>query len=470
MTVKVQKNEVDLTTGNLFKKILFVSLPLMLSGVLQLLYNAADLIICGKFGSEHSVAAISATSSLINLIVQLFLGLSVGGAVVMARCYGSQDQQKGSRVVHTAMFLSLIFGVVIGLFGIFFSHSFLKMMGTPNDVIHLSKIYLIIYFIGLPFSMIYNFGSCLLRATGDTKRPFYYLAFAGIANVILNLIFVLIFHLDVAGVAIATITAQGISAILVLRCLIKNTGFCKFSFSKLKIHKIEALEIMRFGIPAGLQGTIFALSNVIIQSSVNSLGTIVMDGNGASASLEGFVYTCMNAIAQTSVSFIGANYGAKNVKNIKLSVIYSTILVILFGLSLGSLVTIFGQNLLKLYIDNPAAIEIGYERLKIICLTYFTCGLMDVFSFALRGIGYSILPTIVSMCGACGLRILWVFTIFNNQMFHNLKWLSLSYPISWIITTFILIILYLSLKNKVFKQIEENQINASFKKEQVKNY
>lgn len=457
----VQKNEVSLTTGNLFKKIFLVSLPFMLSGVLQLLYNAADLIVCGKFGSEHSVAAISATNSLINLIVQLFLGLSIGSSVCMARAYGSKDADKGYRIVHTSILLALVLGLFLSFVGVFLSYPLLKMMETPNDVIHLSRSYLIIYFLGLPFSMLYNFGSSLLRATGDTKRPFYYLAFAGIVNVLLNLFFVIVCHLDVAGVAIATITAQGISSILVTRCLIKNKGFCHLKLSKLKIYKKEAFEIIRVGLPAGVQSTIFSISNVIIQSSVNSLGTIVMDGNGASSSLENFIYTCMNSVAQTSVAFISANVGAKNTRNIQRSVIYAAILATLIGITMGSIFVLLGPSLLGIYINNTQAIAIGLDRFTIICLSYCLCGIMEVLSYSLRGIGFSILPTIVSLCGVCSIRIIWVFTFFQKPFFHNLKGLSYSYPISWVITIIILLILYMTLRNKVFHQINEKKLSIS---------
>ncbi len=449
------KNEVNLTTGNLFKKIFFVSLPFMLSGVLQLLYNAADLIVCGKFGSEHSVAAISGTNSLINLIVQVFLGLSIGTSAAMAKAFGAKDKEKGDRVVHTTILLAIILGIFLSLVGVFVSYPLLKLMGTPSDVILLSKKYIVIYFLGFPFSMIYNFGASLLRATGDTKRPFFYLSFAGILNVILNLFFVIVCHLDVDGVAIATITAQGVSAFLVVRCLIKNKGFCQLKLSKLKVYKAEAIEIFRIGLPAGIQGTIFSISNVLIQSSVNSLGTIVMDGNGASSSIENFIYTCMNSIAQTSVAFISANYGAKNTKNIKLSILYSAILAASMGIIMGSVIVLFGPYLLGIYINNPQAIEIGYERLKVICISYFLCGTMEVLSNSLRGIGYSILPTVISLCGVCGIRILWIFTIFKKASFHNLKGLCLSYPVSWIITILIFLIIYLALKKKIFHQEKE---------------
>lgn len=455
-----KKNEIDMTSGNLFKKILFFSLPLMLSGILQLLYNAADLIVCGKYGSEHAVAAISATNSLINLIIQLFLGFAVGASVLMSRCFGSNNAKKADRVVHSSIILALIIGVIIGAFGISFSHTFLVWMKTPADVIHLSSQYLMVYFAGLPFSMLYNFGASLLRATGDTKRPFYFLTLAGIINVLLNLLLVIVFHLDVLGVAIATITSQGVSALLILLCLVRNKGFCQLSFKRLRLYKTEVIEMIKIGLPAGLQGAIFSLSNVLIQSSVNSLGTYVMDGNGAASSLEGFVYTCMNSIAQACISFVSANYGARNTSNIKKSIVYSSILVVLFGVGIGMFVLLLGRQLLGFYINSEEAIQDGLERLTIICSTYFLCGLMDTFAYSLRGIGYSLLPAIVSLCGACGLRILWIYTIFPLPEFHSLKYLSISYPVSWLITALTHLIFLLILKKKVFGRLAKNLSNT----------
>lgn len=429
------KNEMDMTSGNLAKKILLFSLPIIFSSLLQLLYNAADLIVCGEFGSEHSVGAISATNSLINLIIQLFLGLSVGANVLMARCYGSKQQQKGQRVVYTAMILSVVVGVFLGAFGAVFARYFLVWMGTPDELISLSTTYLTIYFCGVPFSLVYNFGASLLRAVGDTKRPFYFLAISGIFNVLFNLLFVIVFKMDVAGVALGTILSQAISAGCVVVCLLKNKGFFHFSLKELKFYKKEALEIARIGLPAGLQGAIFSLSNVLIQSSVNSLGTNTVDGNGAACSIEGFVYVTMNSVAQACIAFVSANFGARKWENIKKCLRYCVGYVCLFGITVGVIVTLLGKVLLSIYLPkNPEAIEIGYTRLVIICLTYFTCGLMDTFAYSLRGIGYSLLPTIVSLCGACGSRILWIYTVFLLEPFHSLQGLAISYPISWVLT------------------------------------
>ena len=452
-----KSNEMDMTSGNLFKKIVIFSIPLILSGILQLLYNAADLIICGQFGSQHSTAAISSTNSLTNLIVNFFLGLSVGANVLMARCFGQGNKEKGQRVVYTAMSFSIIFGIAIGLFGFFTCGTFLKMMGTTNDVIDLSTQYMQIYFLGLPFTMVYNFGASILRATGDTKRPFIFLTIAGIFNVVLNLIFVIVFNMDVPGVALATIIAQGISATLIVICLLKNKGFFEFSLKKMKIYKEETIEMIKIGLPAGLQSAIFSISNVLIQSSVNSLGTNVVDGNGASGSLEGFIYTAMNSVAQACVAFVSANYGAKKKDNIKKCVLYSAILVICMNLIVGGIVLLLNQQLLGLYVHSDAALKAGAERILIISITYFLCGLMDTFAYALRGIGYSIVPMVISLCGACGLRIIWIFAIFPLDKFHNISGLAISYPISWIITASVQLLLFIILYRRLNLNEKENE-------------
>lgn len=443
------KNEMVMTEGNLFKKLLFFSIPLALSGILQLLYNACDLIVCGLFGSQHSVAAISATNSLINLIVQLFLGLSVGANVLMSRYYGEKNKDAAQRIAYTSMILSVIFGLIIGIFGFCCSKFFLIWMDTPNDIINLSTSYLMIYFIGIPFSMIYNFGASILRALGDTKRPFYFLMIAGIFNILLNLFFVIVFKLDVKGVAIATIISQAVSAFLIVLCLCKNDGFIHFKFRELRFHPKEALLIARVGLPAGLQGAIFSLSNVLIQSSINSLGTAVVGGNGASSSLEGFIYTAMNSVAQASVAFVSANYGAQKKKNIQKSILYAIILVMLMNFIVGALILLLQDPLLKLYVRDSASIEAGKQRLIIIACTYFLCGFMDTFAFALRGIGYSILPTIISLLGACGFRIIWIYTVFPIDKYHNISGLAISYPISWIITASCHLILFVVLFSKI---------------------
>ncbi len=445
----MKSKSLDMTEGNLFKKIFLYSLPIVFSGILQLLYYAFDLIVCGTYGSTNSTAAISSTNSLINLIVNLFLGLSVGANVLMARCYGQKNKEKADKVAYTSMAFSLIVGIVIGAFGILTSGFFLKLMGTPEDVIELSTAYLRIYFLGLPFSMIYNFGAAILRATGDSRKPFYYLTLSGVANVLLNLLFVIVFKLDVPGVAIATVISQGISALLIVLALLFHNNFFEFKIKKLRLYKEEALEIIKIGLPAGLQGVIFSFSNVLIQSSVNSLGTAVVGGNGASSSLEGFIYTSMNGVAQACAAFVSANYGAGKKKNIKKTVLSGAILVLLMNLVTGGLILLFRKELLGLYVTDQASVDAGLSRLLIISLTYFLCGYMDLFANSLRGMGYSVTPMIISLLGACGLRIFWIYTFFPMKELHNISGLAVSYPISWIITAFFQILLFLILYNKL---------------------
>lgn len=444
---------------NIFKNLFFYSLPIILSGILQLLYNAADLIVCGQFGSDHSTGAISSTGSLINLIIQLFMGLSVGANVLMARCYGAKDPLKGQKVVYTSMVFSVVFGIALGIVGMTLSKTFLIWMKSPEETIDLSSQYLFIYFIGLPFSMIYNFGAAIFRAVGDTKRPFIYLASSGIINVGLNLLFVITFKLDVQGVALATIISQAISAIMIVIALSQNHRFFHFNFKEIRFYKKEALEILKIGIPAGLQSTIFSLSNVLIQSSVNSLGPNVMDGNGAAQSLEGFIYTSMNSVAQAAVAFISANYGAGKKKNIRKVVFDALILVLLMNLVTGGIILLFHRPLLSLYVQEEEAIQEGTKRLFIISLTYFLCGFMDVGAYAQRGIGYSISPSIISLIGACLLRIVWIYTLWRQEPLHNLSGLVISYPISWLLTLSVHFTLFAILYKRL--HLEEAKIPAS---------
>ena len=454
----MKSKSLDMTDGNLFKKLFLYSLPIVFSGILQLLYNAFDLIICGQYGSVNSTAAISSTNSLINLIVNLFLGLSVGANVLMARCYGQKNKEKADRVAYTSMVFSLIVGVVIGIFGILTSGFFLKLMGTTEDVIELSTAYLRIYFVGLPFSMIYNFGAAIFRATGDSRKPFYYLTISGVCNVLLNLLFVIVFKMDVPGVAIATVISQAVSAVLIIIALLFHNNFFEFKIKNIRLYKEEAIEIIKIGIPAGLQGVIFSFSNVLIQSSINSLGTNVVGGNGASSSLEGFIYTSMNGVAQACAAFVSANYGAGKKKNIKKIILYSTILVMFMDLVVGGLIFILRHQMLGLYVKNDESIEAGISRLTIIVTTYFLCGFMDTFANSLRGIGYSVTPMIISLIGACGFRIFWIFTFFPMEKLHNISGLAVSYPISWILTAsfqlLLLIILYRKLKFKNDNNLE----------------
>lgn len=441
--------EIDMCSGPIFKKILVFSIPLMLSGILQLLFNAADIIVVGRFAGSQSLAAVGSTTALINLLINIFIGLSVGVNVIVARYYGAKLEEDISKTVHTAIAISLISGLFLVVLGLFTSRTLLELMGTPEDVIDKSVLYMQIYFAGMPVIMAYNFGSAILRAIGDTKRPLYFLSLSGIVNIVLNLFFVIKLHMDVAGVALATVLSQCISTYLVLRCLMKMEGPLKLQMSKLRIDKRKALQIMKIGLPAGMQGAIFSVSNVLIQSSVNSFGSIVMAGNTAAANIEGFVYTAMNAIYQTNLSFTSQNVGAEKYGRINKILLTCLGTVTVVGLVLGLGAFIGGRDLLSVYSTDPEVVSYGMLRMSIICTTYFLCGLMDTMVGSLRGMGYSILPMMVSLTGACGLRVIWIFTIFAH--YQTLTSLYLSYPVTWIVTAIAHLICYRIIYRKIPK-------------------
>lgn len=439
--------QINMTEGNLLPKILMFSLPLMASSILQLLFNAADIIVVGQFAGSQSLAAVSSTGALINLIVNLFIGLSIGTNVLVARYIGANEQEEISKTVHTAMMLSFIGGFILTIFGIVAAKPMLHWMDTPDDVIDLSAIYLRIYFLGITANLIYNYGASILRAKGDTKRPLYFLALAGVVNVILNLILVIIFHLDVAGVAIATITSQIISAILVFICLMNEADGMQLKMDLLKIDWKKLGEILKIGLPAGIQSSIFSLSNVMIQTSINSFGSVVMAGNGAASNIEGFVYVGMNAFYQSCLTFTGQNFGAKKIDRVKKTLYVCIGLVILTGLVLGIGAWYFGESLLAIYSNDADVIAAGLVRLSYVSKVYFLCGIMDVLVGSLRGLGYSIVPMIVSLIGACGLRIVWLMTVF--VMIPTADIIYLSYPVSWIVTALVHLLTYCIVIRKV---------------------
>lgn len=445
----MKKNyEINMCEGPIFKKLIVFAIPLMLSGILQLLFNAADIIVVGRFTGSEALAAVGSTSSLINLLVNLFIGVSVGANVVVGRYYGANDYDNIEDSVHTAIYVAAIGGIAMIFIGFFASRPLLEMMGTPTNVIDLSVLYMRIFFVGMPAFMIYNFGAAILRAVGDTKRPLYFLLVAGIVNVVLNLIFVIFFHMGVAGVALATIISETISATFIILSLRKSDGALRLQRNKLKLHKDKLLVMLKIGLPAGLQGTIFSISNVLIQSSVNSFGATVMAGNTAASNLEGFVYTAMNAIYQTSLSFTSQNMGAKKFHRIDRILAMCLGIVSAVGLILGSGTYFLGSTLLSLYTTDAEVISYGLLRLGIICVPYFLCGLMDVLVGSLRGIGYSIMPMLVSLSGACLFRVIWIFTIFQSE--RTLLCLYLSYPISWLLTAGIHFFCYLFVRKKAF--------------------
>ncbi|MCR5324306.1 MAG: MATE family efflux transporter [Lachnospiraceae bacterium] len=447
--------EIDMCEGAILPKMLQFTIPLMLSSILQLMFNAADVVVVGRFAGDNSLAAVGCTGSLINLLTNLFVGLSVGTNVMAARHYGAKQRSELHATVHTSIMIAICGGILLMFVGVTFTKGILEIMGTPEPVLPLAALYLRIYFLGMVSNMLYNFGSALLRAVGDTRRPMYYLMIAGVINVILNLIFVIIFKMDVAGVALATIISQTVSALLVLKCLITSDSDIKLVLKELGIDARELKNIIRIGIPAGLQGCIFSLSNVVIQSSINSFGEIVVSGSSACSNLEGFVYVAMNSFYQAALAFISQNMGAGKYERIRKIMLCAIFSVMFTGFALGRLELAFGRRLLGIYTTNPAVIEAGMARMQIIDSTYFLCGLMDVMVGVLRGIGYSVMPMIVSLVGACGTRLLWIATVFQIDRYHKVETVYISYTFSWFLTFAAHFICFLIVRKKAVP--EENK-------------
>ena len=442
--------EMNMTSGPLLGKILTFSFPLMCSGVLQLLFNAADIIVVGRYTGHTALAAVGSTWALINLIVNLFVGLSVGANVLIARSYGAKNMDAVHKGVHTAMLTAVVGGVFLIFVGVAASRPMLSLMGTPDDVIDQAALYLRIYFVGAPSLLVYNFGAAILRAVGDTRRPLYFLTLAGVINVVLNLVFVIVFSLGVAGVALATIISQAVSAYLVVVCLQHNTGAFRLVLHELRIDPAQFREILRIGVPAGVQGVVFSLSNVVIQSSVNSFGSAVMAGNTAASNIENFVYSCMSSVSQTSMSFVSQNMGAGQYRRVDRVVFQCMLFTGAVGTIMGGSAYFFGTQLLHIYTPDPQVVTYGLYRMSVVCTTYFFCGWMDCLACSVRGLGASVLPMVVSIIGACLLRIVWVMTIFQWE--RTQLCLYISYPVSWALTMAAHLICFLVLRKKVRSQ------------------
>ena len=442
--------EMDMCNGPILSKVLVYAFPLMLSGILQLLFNAADVIVVGRYAGSQSLAAVGSTSALINLLVNVFIGLSVGVNVLVAQYYGAKKEDDVNETVHTAVAISLVSGVFLVFIGFLLSRPLLELMGTPADVIDKSTIYMKFYFAGMPVIMLYNFGSAVLRAVGDTRRPLYFLTIAGVVNVLLNVFFVTQLNMDVAGVALATVLAQVISAGLVVRALMQSEGCLKLELKKLRIDKSKLKRIVRVGLPAGMQGAIFSISNVLIQSSVNSFGSIAMAGNTTAQNIEGFIYTAMNAVYQTNLSFTSQNYGGRKFSRLNRITLTCVGVVTVVGLVLGLSCYGAGEFLVGIYSSDPEVVQYGLTRLSVFGMTYFICGIMDTMVGAIRGLGYSILPMCVSLTGACAFRIVWIYTIF--QWNRTLMTLYLSYPASWIVTTIAHVVCFIIIRKKLPKE------------------
>lgn len=429
-----RKYAINMCSGRIMPKMLLFAIPVMLTSILQLLFNAADIIVVGRFAGDNSLAAVGSNSSLIGLMTNLFVGLSIGTNVLVSRYYGSKNDEEISKAVSTSILVALVSGTFLTILGVVFARKILILMHTPDEVLGLATLYLVIYFFGMSPMMIYNFGSAVLRASGDTRRPLFYLSVAGVVNVILNLFFVIYLHLDVAGVAIATVISQCISATLVLRCLARETGPMRFSFHKARVDLANLLQILRIGVPAGLQGVLFSFSNVVIQSSINTFGAAVMAGSSASDNIEMFVYFSMEAFYQAVISFTSQNMGAGRIDRVYKVLKTGMICSVAAGLAFGVFVLLCSRQLLGIYTSSEAVVAFGQERIRVIILAYVVCGLMEVMGGVMRGIGYSILPTAVTLLGVCVFRIVWVTGLLRVPVFHSVITVYLSYPVSWALT------------------------------------
>lgn len=445
----MKNRTLDMTQGPFFKKIILYTLPIMATGLLQLLFNAADLVVVGRFCGSVSVGAVGATGSLINLLVNFFIGFSTGAGVTVAHGLGAKQDKLVQKTIHTAIPLAIVSALLLTGLGQLITRPMLELMGTPAENIDLSETYMRIYFCGALGSLLYNFGASILRAAGDTRGPLIYLTIAGVVNVVLNLIFVYFFHMNVAGVALATIISQMLSAVLVLRALMKRTDACNLNWRKLKFDMGAFKKIVNIGLPAGIQSSLFSISNVTIQSSINSFGSTALNGNAAASNIEGFVYTSINSFYQAALNFTGQNIGAGKEEQVKkvMAVCFSSVAVT--GLVLGGLVNIFAEPLLSIYItDSAESIRWGMTRMLYVGIPYFICGLMDSATGFLRGSGASVSAMLITVIGVCGIRVGWIFTIFQIPEFHTLPCLLISYPISWALTFATEISVYFILANK----------------------
>ena len=423
---------IEMTEGPLLKNVLLFSLPLMFSGILQLLFNTADTIVVGRYAGRQALAAVGSVGSLNALIVSLFIGLSIGSNVVVARQLGAGDHAGVQDAVHTSVAISLLSGIALAFAGFSLARPLLIMMGSPDDVIDLSVLYVRIIFLGMPVQMVYNFCAAILRATGDTKRPLYFLTIAGVVNLLLNLLFVIVFNMSVAGVALATVLSQLISTALVLRALMLQEGSIRLCLKKLRIVPEQLTQIVRVGLPCGIQSSVFALSTVIIQSALNSFGTAAMAGNAAAGNIGSFIAQGVTASTQAATSFVSRNTGARKPRRALNAMWASQLWSFIFSFSMGLAAFIFGEQLLSLYNTDPAVITFGMQRMLLLYLPYFLTGPMEIFSGSLRGIGCSLPPTIISLLGACAFRIVWILTVFKQ--YRTLFCLLLSFPVSWVLT------------------------------------
>ena len=447
MNTKTSKYEIDMCNGSILDKLVSFSIPLMLSGILQLLFNAVDIIVVGQFTGNEALAAVGSTTALINVFVNLFIGISLGASVLAARFYATGQEKEMSETVHTSITLALISGIAMGIIGVIAAKGALELMDTPDNVLNLSTLYMRIYFMGMPFFMLYNYGAAILRAVGDTKRPLLFLIISGATNVLLNLLLVIQFHLGVAGVAIATVISQCISCILVLRCLYLSDGSYQLRFNKLGMKTRYVKQIFQIGIPAGIQSTIINFSNVLLQSSVNSFGSVAMAGYTAANNILGFLYVSVNSITQACMSFTSQNYGVRKFKRMDKVLLECLGLTVMVALVLGGGSYLFGAELMHIYTKSTKVIECGIDIMLYTTITYFLCGIMDLLPGALRGMGHSTVPMILSVIGTVGTRIVWIYVIFPCH--RSLDFLFISYPVSWLLTIVMQVICFYFVRKKV---------------------
>ena len=436
-------------SGPLLPNIIRYAIPVMLTTLMQLLFNAADLAVVGQFCGSVSVAAVGSTGALTHLFVNCFMGLSVGTGVMVAQGLGSGDSETVHRTVHTALPAALCSGVVLTVMGVVLCEPFLRLMDTPENVLPLSALYMRVYFCGITFNLVYNFCAAVLRAVGDTKSPLLFLSLSGVLNVALNVVFVTVLRMDVAGVALATTLSQGMAAVLVVRALIRRTDECKLELKKMHIYKKQLLRMMRIGMPAGLQSSMFSISNMTIQSSINSFGDVFMSGNTAASSIEGFLGATVTCFHQAALNFIGQNVGAKQFKRVQQTLWLSMASATVMALCVGVPAWIFGEQLLSIYIsDSPQAIAYGMVRIATNFLPYCLYGFTEVTSGALRGLGTAMAPMMISLVGICGFRVLWIMTVFQIPQFHTPRCLYLSFPLSWALTAAVQLVAFLLLCRK----------------------
>ena len=447
--MKSNKYEIDMCNGSIMDKLVSFALPLMLSGILQLMFNAVDIIVVGRFSGSEALAAVGSTTALINVFTNLFIGISLGANVLAARFFAAGRKEEMSETVHTSITLALISGILMAFVGLVFSKGALELMGTPEDVIGLSTLYMRIYFMGMPFFMLYNYGAAILRAVGDTKRPLYFLIIAGVINAGLNMVLVIVFGLGVAGVGIATMFAQMVSCVLVLTCLCRTEGSYKLSFSKLSIKGYYLKQIFQVGIPAGIQSTVINFSNALLQSSVNSFGSTAMAGYTAANNILGFLYVSINSVTQACMSFTSQNFGVGKYKRMDRVLMDCMILSVGAALALGCGAYFFGAEILQVYTEEADVIQCGVEILSITTVPYFLCGIMDLFPGALRGMGYSAVPMVLSIIGTVGMRVLWIFVFFPQH--RSLYFLFISYPASWIATIVMQVVCYYFVRKHCYK-------------------